>query len=145
VIIALLTQVRYTALMTSHFHFKGSMKPNITYRFLAYLALLMGTLVSSNAYSVSPQPPLKLTEQEKAWLTQHPVIRVSPDANYRPIESLMDGQHSGMSGDYFKLISEMLGVEFRVVPHKTWPDSLASMDAGRIDLLPLIHNTLYCA
>lgn len=57
-----------------------------------------------------------LTPQETSWLAAHPVIRIAPTPDYRPIEYFdATGHYSGITADYFKLIQQRLGCRFQVV------------------------------
>lgn len=57
-----------------------------------------------------------LTPQETSWLAAHPVIRIAPTPDYRPIEYFdANGHYSGITADYFKLIQQRLGCRFQVV------------------------------
>jgi ABC-type amino acid transport substrate-binding protein len=54
-----------------------------------------------------------LTEAERVWLRDHPVITLGHDPGWPPIEfSNERGELSGMSGDYLRLVQERLGVKF---------------------------------
>lgn len=57
-----------------------------------------------------------LTPQQTRWLAEHPVIRIAPTPDYRPIEYFDDtGQYVGITADYFKWIEPRLGCQFTVV------------------------------
>jgi hypothetical protein len=59
---------------------------------------------------------ISLTEEERAWLRAHPVIRVVQDPGWPPVEFVDEhGQPSGMTGDYLTLIERRVGVSFQRV------------------------------
>ncbi len=61
-----------------------------------------------------------ITEQDRAWLRTHPVIRVGAEINYAPYEFQDSrGRFTGVVADYLDLIQERLGVRFEV---KQLPD-----------------------
>ncbi|MSQ59261.1 MAG: transporter substrate-binding domain-containing protein [Betaproteobacteria bacterium] len=61
-----------------------------------------------------------ITEQDRAWLREHPVIRVGAEINYAPYEFQDSrGRFTGVVADYLELIQERLGVRFEV---KQLPD-----------------------
>ncbi|HBM35677.1 MULTISPECIES: ABC transporter substrate-binding protein [unclassified Sulfuricurvum] len=80
---------------------------------------------------------LQLSEKEKGWLRDHPVIRVGIDQNWPPIESIDEkGRHSGVSASYLKLLEKRLGVHFEVdYSRRHWSDSIRSVQNKEIDML----------
>jgi signal transduction histidine kinase len=80
---------------------------------------------------------LDLTEAERAWLADHPVIRVAPDPDFPPFESFtLDGRYEGMAADYVGLLEKALGVRFEVVRAETWSEVLDLARARKVDVLP---------
>jgi len=75
------------------------------------------------------------------WLAEHPVIRVSPDLHYEPLEFVQDGKHRGLSGDYFDLLSQMLGVKFELVQKLNWSESVSALESKEVDVLPEVQVT----
>ncbi len=56
-----------------------------------------------------------ITEEDRAWLRTHPVIRVGAEINYAPYEFQDSrGRFTGVVADYLDLIQERLGVRFEV-------------------------------
>lgn len=80
---------------------------------------------------------LQLSDQEKAWLAAHPVIRVGIDHNWAPIESVDDkGRHTGISASYLHLLEKRLGIRFEVdYSRKLWSDSLRALKTKDLDML----------
>jgi len=80
---------------------------------------------------------LQLSEKEKRWLRDHPVIRVGIDQNWPPIESIDEkGRHSGVSASYLKLLEKRLGVHFEVdYSRRHWSDSIRSVQNKELDML----------
>jgi len=69
----------------------------------------------AHAQEAVPPPPLELTDEEKAWLSTHPVIRVGAETNYAPYEFTDSrGRFTGVVADYLNLIRHRLGVRFEV-------------------------------
>ncbi|MBL8298037.1 MAG: mechanosensitive ion channel [Rhodanobacteraceae bacterium] len=72
----------------------------------------------------------------QAWREQHMEIRVAPDPEFAPIDSIdANGQHYGLAADYLRLIGERSGLRFRIVPVRTWKDALQALREKRVDLL----------
>ena len=79
------------------------------------------------------------TAEERAWLAQHPVVRVAIDPQWAPVE-FVDGNGAprGMSLAYLDRISVILGTRFEVVPGPSWADAMRRLGEHEIDLLPAI-------
>lgn len=76
-----------------------------------------------------------LTESERLWLRNHPVIRVAQDPDWPPIEFVdEDGAPSGMTSDYLNLIESRLGISFVRVPVASWQDAYARLKRWDIDM-----------
>lgn len=83
----------------------------------------------------------ELTDAERQWLKQHPVIKLGVDPQWAPFEYIDDGEYKGLAADYIELIGERLGVKMEVVPNLSWPDVLDAAKARRLDLLPAAMRT----
>jgi ABC-type amino acid transport substrate-binding protein len=85
---------------------------------------------------------VSLTEEERAWLDQHPVIRVVQDPGWPPIEFTDEqGLPGGMTNDYLKIIEQRLGVKFERVPTLTWQEAYARLKRWEIDLTTSVTVT----
>ena len=83
-----------------------------------------------------------LTPEEKAWLSDHPVIRVAPDANWAPVEFLdNDGEFKGISVDYLKRISDMLGVELQFIKDVSWKETVDKLRNRELDIFSAAIET----
>ncbi|AHF02061.1 diguanylate cyclase [Thiomicrospira aerophila AL3] len=77
-----------------------------------------------------------LTEEERAFLHQNPVIRIGNDINWAPFEFIdAKGQYAGMVADYFRLFEQRLGVRFEPQKNTTWSETLSKVQQGEIHLL----------
>ena len=76
-----------------------------------------------------------LTPAEKAWLSDHPVIRVGGSSQFEPAFILNpDGTHMGIYPDLYDLMGTRLGVRFEIVDDK-WPEVLRRAKAGEVDMV----------
>ncbi len=90
-----------------------------------------------NAYYKIP-----FSKDEKAFLKQHPVIRISPDPYFKPVEYIdKNGNYKGMSADFMDLVSRELGVKFKLIQCKDWEEVLQKAKNREIDLLPAAAQT----
>jgi diguanylate cyclase (GGDEF)-like protein/PAS domain S-box-containing protein len=83
-----------------------------------------------------------LTEPERAWLREHPVISVVQDPNWPPIEFADEhGQQSGMTRDYLNLIEARLGLKFKPVLNLSWQEGYARLQRAEIDMTSTVAQT----
>ena len=96
------------------------------------MVVLLPLFISSTALPSSPQ----LTEQEKAWLKNNPVIRVSGPQAFPPFQYFnKSGHFVGLASDYLELIAKDLGLKIEYMPPMGWNQVLDGMQQGTIDLL----------
>ncbi|MDX1335758.1 MAG: transporter substrate-binding domain-containing protein, partial [Gammaproteobacteria bacterium] len=92
--------------------------------------------------STGQSPAIELSEEERLWLGEHPVVRVAPDPEYAPYEFF--DQHDnflGVSADYIELLENELGIEFQVLHTANWKESLELIKTGRADILSTVKET----
>lgn len=83
-----------------------------------------------------------LTEEEQAWLRGHPIIRVTQDPGWPPIEFAdANGDPSGISNDYLKLIEQRLGITFTRIRNLTWQESYAGLRKWDLDMTTSVTTT----
>lgn len=104
-----------------------------------WLQRLLGTLFALSttaALAAGPGTAPAADDPLRVWRQQHAEIRVAPDPEFAPIDSLdANGQQSGLAADYLRLVAERSGLRFRLVPVKTWKDALEALREGRVDML----------
>ena len=94
----------------------------------------------AQAAKVSAAVPL--SESERTWLQQHPVIRLAPDPGFAPVEWFnKQGNYQGITADYVQLLQQRLGVRFDIVRGKSWGDILTMAKSGEVDALSAIVRT----
>ncbi|WP_321847738.1 ATP-binding protein [Burkholderia diffusa] len=76
------------------------------------------------------------TAEERAWIARHPVVRVSFDRDWRPIEYVRDGRMQGVAAGYLAAVADKTGLRFELAPTRTWIDGHRALVDGRIDLMP---------
>ena len=115
-------------------------------RSVAFLLIFVAALCVDAALSFSspliPANAIHLTDKEHLWLKQHPVIRIGVDADFPPYEFVDQyNRHAGVSSDYLKALSEVLGVQFERVKGLGWSEILQRARDREIDLIPLVTNS----
>lgn len=106
------------------------------------MARLPAILLLCLAFWAAPSGALTFTQEEQAWLQDHPVLRMGIDASWPPFEFRdSQGRHQGLAADYVKLIQERLGVRLEPVEPRNWGEVLEQARNGQLDLLPGIMST----
>ena len=86
--------------------------------------------------------PIILTAAEQTWLDEHPVIRVAPDPDFRPIEYFDEaGHYHGTAADMIALLGEKTGLTIEPVRLANWDEVLQAFKAHEVDMLGAIVCT----
>jgi len=90
---------------------------------------------------------LAISDSERAWLAQHPVILhgvVDQAREHEPFEYYDDhGRYRGLTSDYIQILAEQLGLEFIEIKKQSLPAIGLALDSGEIDIasyLPLVDS-----
>ncbi len=85
---------------------------------------------------------LNLSDEEKAWLAQHPEIRLGIDPDWAPFEYRDEqGVYSGMASDYIRLLSERLGVKLVAKSGLSWSEVIEQAQQRQLDILPAVMKS----
>lgn len=107
-------------------------------RFIILVCLVLqpvfaGTLDAANM--LAPYDPIDLTPGERQWLADHPIIRVAPDPEFQPIESLDEnGRLIGIAADYLKILEGKLPIRFQILPASSWDHAVRMAKTRRADM-----------
>ncbi|MEG3637829.1 transporter substrate-binding domain-containing protein [Magnetococcus sp. PR-3] len=83
---------------------------------------------------------LQLTDEEQAFLKNHPTLRVSNELDWAPYDFFADGRAQGVSVDMLRLMEKKLGVDFEFV-QAPWNDLLEKVKNKQIDIIhPVVPN-----
>ena len=83
-----------------------------------------------------------LTTGQRAWLDEHPVIRLAPTPDYRPAEWFdEEGNYLGISSDYMDELESLLDIEFEIVQTGSWTENLSMLQGREVDMFPLAAET----
>lgn len=105
-------------------------------------ALLENWHITHKATGSSSQiAPLILTQQDKKWIANHPIIEVAGDFSWAPFEfQNSKGQYDGLSRDLLTAISRLTGLKF-TFSNNIWETSLQQVEQKEKDLLAAVFNT----
>lgn len=85
---------------------------------------------------------LSFSNDQRAWLAAHPVIRVGVDPNFAPYEWLdKNGNYVGIAIDYLQHLETVMGVRFEIVRDKSWSESQDMAKRGQLDMLSSMVKT----
>lgn len=110
----------------------------------ARITRILQSYLQDNSVAAPDQGEKKiyLTPEEQLWITAHPSIRVGIDPEFAPFEFIdKNGQVSGFTSDYLRILSQRLGLNLEVVPGLSWQQVTAMAEQGKIDVLPAIGFT----
>ena len=85
---------------------------------------------------------LVLTEAEKAWLEEHPVLRLGAVRDWPPFDYSDKGEeHSGISSEYAHWLDQTLGIKLMPRTDMSWPQILEAARNQEIDVISSITRT----
>lgn len=106
--------------------------------FVVFLLLL---LVFSTS-CIAEGTDLELTEDEKNFIKEHPLIHIGVDPEFVPFEFIdSDGDYKGIAADYIKLLSEKIGIGMIIEKDLTWEKAYELAVEKQIDVLPCVSQT----
>ncbi|PHQ66663.1 MAG: hypothetical protein COB93_11725 [Sneathiella sp.] len=114
------------------------MPRSLTTTIRTFLSLFLWSLtvsvVGGSSAAVAKSDAL-LTDEQNAWIAEHPAIRIGPDPSFSPIEYFDEnGNFKGVAADYLALLEDKLGIEFQVEKLENWNASVAKAKKQEIDV-----------
>lgn len=100
----------------------------ILFLFFSFLYTFFSSINSSDTVSI------ELTDEEKLWLKDHPIVTIGFDPAYAPFEFYEDGEYKGMSIDYIDWIESQLGIDIQIVNFDSWSLLLNAAYNKEIDI-----------
>ncbi|MFO7859952.1 MAG: transporter substrate-binding domain-containing protein [Desulfosalsimonas sp.] len=88
--------------------------------------------------AVSVSPKIELSAEERAFLENHPVIRVGNEDDWPPFDFSEHGRPKGYAIEHLELLGRRLGLSFQYVNGYSWFELLGLLKQGKIDLLPCL-------
>jgi len=100
----------------------------------ATLAMLLVLSIAAPAQATS----LGLTEIEKAFIKEHPTIRVANEMNWAPFNFNSNGVPRGYVIDYMTLVAEKAGLKIEYISGPTYEEFISMFRTGTLDVIPNI-------
>jgi len=84
----------------------------------------------------------KLTKKERSWLNTNPTVHLGVDPSWPPVEWIdKQGNYQGMTSDYIKFITDLLGLKFVKPERLPWTEVLNSIKQDKLDVIPAVVFT----
>ena len=105
-----------------------------------------GELIASNLpqQSLSTVPasrPLALDSAQRALIAATPLLTVSNELDWPPIDFAVSGQPYGYAIDTLALVAAMTGLRLDFVNGLSWPELVALFEGGQLDMLQPVFGT----
>jgi PAS domain S-box-containing protein len=100
-----------------------------------FLLFTLFIICVSSTFSSAIAAELILTEKERAWLAEHPVVQVGINNNWSPMDYVdQHGEARGIGVAFIKALNERLGNRLKIMPG-TWQQIYEGVKERRIDAL----------
>ncbi|MDD4330587.1 MAG: transporter substrate-binding domain-containing protein [Aliarcobacter sp.] len=95
-----------------------------------------------NTNSIESKTTIPLSMEEEDYLSKKETITMCVDPDWEPFEVLdKNGKHIGIAADIIKLISSKLNIELKIIPTKTWEESIEFSKVKKCDLMSFLNET----
>lgn len=78
---------------------------------------------------------MPLTDEEITLVVDSPLIQLSNQSDWEPLDFTIAGEPYGLTADLFTLISDATGLQFQFVNGRTWGELVEDYQSGKIDIL----------
>lgn len=93
-------------------------------------------------HEIYEQSMVNLTIPEKEYIYENNTVQICVDPSWPPLDFITkNGEHSGLSADLINKISLRIGTTLKLVPTKTWEQTLHFIQDGQCDIIPLMNET----
>ncbi len=107
---------------------------------LFFILLIGCLLLAINPVIAQPAVDIGLTQAERDYLSAKKVLSVCVDPDRLPFDGVAeDGQHAGLSKDYFDIFANMLGVKMVVPKVQDWNDLISKAKRRECDVVSQIN------
>ena len=73
-------------------------------------------------------------------ISQH-TITYCVDPDWLPYEGIESGEHVGISSDYIRLLQDISGHRFILIPTRSWSESLSLARSGQCQMIPMLNSS----
>ena len=97
--------------------------------------------INKKQYKNQENMRITLDTKESSYLSQKKVISMCIDPDWMPFEKNENGKHIGMSADYVSLLEKQIGYKIKMLPTKSWGESLEFGKDRKCDIFSLVMPT----
>jgi PAS domain S-box-containing protein len=103
---------------------------------ILFLILALAIFLSGSALAKgTSEAAVELSLEEREWIEDHPIIRLSPDPNFLPLEHIdKSGNYVGVAADYVRLLEKKLNIHFNILKLKNWDEVIEKAKARETDM-----------
>lgn len=84
---------------------------------------------------------VQFSSDELTYLENKKQLKLCIDPDWMPLEKIQDGQHIGMSADYFNLFKKNIDIPITLISTTTWEQTLSFIKTKKCDLISLAMRT----
>ncbi len=85
--------------------------------------------------TTTTEKKLELTAAERAWVSEHPIIRVHADTNWPPFNFFENGQPTGFSIEYINLLASVSGLQIEYINGPIWTEIMRMIQSGELEVV----------
>ena len=106
------------------------------------LITVLVVILAATGGSRAESGAVSLTPEERAWLNAHPVIKLAPDPDFKPIEYFDEnGVYRGAAADHIHTLEKKLGIRITIVHLQNWDEVMDAFKRHEVDLLGAVEAT----
>jgi len=100
-----------------------------------WVAAVVAVIFVLLSTSLFAQGTLELSDEERAWLSEHPAIRIAPAPNFPPVEFFDNqGTYHGIAAYYAAILESKLGIRFEVEQRSAWAEVVEGTKLREVDV-----------
>jgi polar amino acid transport system substrate-binding protein len=99
------------------------------------------TALRQRWYLIAQKESFNFTSEELDYLENKSKINVCVDPDWLPLDAIEDNKHTGVSGDFLKILNQKINLPFVLVKTNRWAESLEFLQDRRCDILSLAIST----
>lgn len=97
--------------------------------------------ILSEWYMETVEDKVTLTEKERVWINEHPIIQIAGDPEWSPLSSFnTQGEYIGIIPDFLKAIERYSDLKFDIIRTQSWKQTFGMMKDGQLDLIDAVVN-----
>lgn len=110
---------------------------------LLFIALLFSSAgIGVSLAQANTPAAIELTDKERHYLLNKNTLTMVGDPSWPPYDYVNSaGQHVGIAADYLRILSNRIGVPFKLIRTQSWSDAVILARAGRCDLVTILNKT----